>query len=50
LRELDVRDLLNAATTGKVGPMEVGVHLTTVSSQGEADVICSLLRAAGIKC
>ena len=30
--------------------MEVGVHLTTVASQGEADVICSMLRAAGIEC
>lgn len=30
--------------------MDIGVHLTTVGSQGEADVICSMLRAAGIKC
>jgi len=30
--------------------MEVGVHLTTVGSQGEADVICGLLRTAGIRC
>lgn len=30
--------------------MEVGVHLTTVASQGEADVICGLLRTAGIEC
>lgn len=30
--------------------MEIGVHLTTVSSQGEADVICGMLRTAGIKC
>jgi hypothetical protein len=30
--------------------MEVGVHLTTVGSQGEADVICSMLRAFGIEC
>jgi hypothetical protein len=30
--------------------MEIGVHLTTVSSQGEADVICGMLRAAGIRC
>jgi hypothetical protein len=30
--------------------MEVGVRLTVVGSQGEADVICSLLRAHGIEC
>jgi hypothetical protein len=30
--------------------MEVGVPLTVVGSQGEADVICSLLRAHGIEC
>jgi putative signal transducing protein len=30
--------------------MEIGVHLTTVPNQGEADVICGMLRAAGIKC
>jgi hypothetical protein len=30
--------------------MEVGVHLTTVGSQGEADVIRGLLRADGIAC
>jgi hypothetical protein len=30
--------------------MEVGVHLTTVASQREADVICGMLRAEGIKC
>ena len=30
--------------------MEIGVHLTTVASQGEADVICALLRANGIEC
>jgi hypothetical protein len=30
--------------------MEVGVRLTVVASQGEADVICSLLRAHRIKC
>jgi hypothetical protein len=30
--------------------MEVGVRLTVVESQGEADVICSMLRAEGIKC
>ena len=30
--------------------MEVGVHLTTVSNPIEADVICSMLRAAGIEC
>jgi hypothetical protein len=28
--------------------METGVRLTVVGSQGEADVICSLLRANGI--
>jgi hypothetical protein len=26
------------------------VRLTAVASQGEADVICSLLRASGIRC
>ena len=30
--------------------MTFGVRLTVVASQGEADVICSLLRAEGIKC
>ena len=30
--------------------MEIGVRLTVVGSQGEADVICSLLRANGIEC
>jgi hypothetical protein len=30
--------------------MEVGVRLTVVGSQGEADVMCSLLRAHGIEC
>lgn len=30
--------------------MTLGVHLTVVASQGEADVICSLLRSEGIKC
>jgi hypothetical protein len=30
--------------------MEIGVRLTVVASQGEADVICSLLRAHGIEC
>jgi Putative prokaryotic signal transducing protein len=30
--------------------MEFGVHLTTVSDPIEADIICSLLRAAGIEC
>lgn len=30
--------------------MTLGVGLTVVASQGEADVICSLLRAEGIKC
>src|SRR2546429_8117122 len=32
------------------GEVEIGVHLTTVASQGEADVICALLRANGIVC
>jgi type III secretory pathway lipoprotein EscJ len=31
-------------------PMTFGVCLTVVASQSEADVICSLLRAEGIKC
>ena len=30
--------------------MTLGVRLTIVGSQGEADVICSFLRAEGIKC
>ena len=30
--------------------MSLGVSLTVVASQGEADVICSLLRSEGIKC
>jgi hypothetical protein len=30
--------------------MEIGVPLTVVASQGEADVICSMLRAEGIEC
>jgi len=30
--------------------MTVGVRLTVVASQGEADVICSMLRAEGIDC
>jgi hypothetical protein len=30
--------------------VEVGVHLTTVGSPGEADVLCALLRAHGIEC
>lgn len=30
--------------------MALGVPLTVVASQGEADVICSLLRAHGISC
>ena len=30
--------------------MTLGVRLTMVASQGEADVICSLLRAHGIRC
>ena len=34
----------------KLSRMETGVHLTAVSSQTEAEIICSLLRANGIKC
>lgn len=30
--------------------MEIGVRLTVVGSQGEADIICSLLRVNGIRC
>jgi hypothetical protein len=30
--------------------METGVRLTAVGTQTEADIICSLLRANGIKC
>jgi type III secretory pathway lipoprotein EscJ len=30
--------------------MTLGARLTVVPSQGEADVICSLLRAEGITC
>jgi len=30
--------------------MEIGVRLTIVGSQAEADIICSLLRANGITC
>jgi type III secretory pathway lipoprotein EscJ len=30
--------------------MTLGVRLTIVASQGEADVICSLLRAHGVRC
>jgi hypothetical protein len=30
--------------------VEVGVHLTVVGSQGEADIVCALLRANGIRC
>jgi hypothetical protein len=30
--------------------MEVGVRLTVVSSEAEADIICSLLRVNGISC
>jgi hypothetical protein len=30
--------------------MTFGVRLTVVESQGEADVICSMLRAEGIRC
>jgi len=38
------------ASIGETTHVEVGVRLTVVASQGEADVICSLLRAHGIKC
>jgi hypothetical protein len=30
--------------------VEIGVRLTVVPNQGEADMICSLLRANGITC
>jgi hypothetical protein len=30
--------------------METPVHLTAVSSQAEADMLCSLLRENGIRC
>ena len=30
--------------------MDIGVHLTVVANQGEADIVCSMLRAEGIKC
>jgi len=30
--------------------VEVGVHLTVVASQPEADIICGYLRASGIRC
>jgi len=30
--------------------VEVGAHLTTVATQGEADIVVSLLRANGIRC
>jgi type III secretory pathway lipoprotein EscJ len=30
--------------------LRLGVPLTVVASQGEADVICSLLRSEGIQC
>jgi hypothetical protein len=30
--------------------MEIGVRLTVVASQAEADVICGLLRVNGIEC
>jgi hypothetical protein len=30
--------------------VEVAVHLTTVANRIEADIICSMLRAEGIKC
>jgi hypothetical protein len=35
---------------GKDARMDVGVRLAVVATQGEADVICSLLRAHGIDC
>src|SRR5919202_5247290 len=31
-------------------PVEIGTPLTVVSTQGEADIICGLLRANGIHC
>jgi len=30
--------------------MEIGVRLTVVPNQGEADMICAMLRANGITC
>ena len=30
--------------------METGVHLTDVPTESEAEVVCGMLRAAGIKC
>jgi hypothetical protein len=30
--------------------MEIGTRLSVVSSQGEADIICGLLRTNGIRC
>jgi hypothetical protein len=30
--------------------METGVHLTDVPTQSEAEVVCGMLRAAGVKC
>ena len=34
----------------KLPVVEVGVRLTVVGSQPEADMICSLLRVHGIRC
>jgi hypothetical protein len=39
-----------AKTWCKTAAVTNVVRLTTVGSQGQADVICSLLRAHGIKC
>jgi hypothetical protein len=35
---------------GYLRDVEFGIHLTVVPTQGEADVICGMLRAAGIRC
>ena len=35
---------------GETAVVEVGVRLTVVSSEAEADIICSLLRVNGINC
>lgn len=35
---------------GETTPVTLGVRLTVVASQSEANVICSLLHSEGIKC
>jgi hypothetical protein len=39
-----------ALRSAKLRAVEVGVRLTVVGSQTEADIVCSLLRANGIRC